>query len=92
MRVRAGWLSAFRPDPLLDTGMFDFAGCGVVHMVGGFTGLVGASVLGPRLGRFGADGRAIPMPGHSASLCVLGVFLLWFGWVRTPLSHPLFCA
>lgn len=77
-----GWLSAFRldGDVFLNTGMIDFAGCGVVHMVGGFTGLVGAWVLGPRIGRFSSDRKPVPMPGHSASLCILGVFLLWFGW------------
>jgi Amt family ammonium transporter len=75
-----GWLSAFNSNPLLGVGMIDFAGSGVVHMVGGFAGLWGAAIVGPRVGRFDADGQAIDMPGHSATLVVLGTFLLWFGW------------
>jgi ammonium transporter, Amt family len=61
-------------------GMIDFAGCTVVHMVGGFAGLAGAVVVGPRLGRFDSEGKVVPIPGHSATLCTLGTFLLWFGW------------
>lgn len=57
----------------------DFAGGTVVHCVGGLTGLVGAVVCGPRIGRF-EDGRAKPMPGHDVSSVSLGVFMLWFGW------------
>jgi Amt family ammonium transporter len=75
-----GWLSAFNGEPLLGVGMIDFAGSGVVHMVGGFAGLWGATMVGPRVGRFDADGNAVDMPGHSATLVVLGTFLLWFGW------------
>jgi Amt family ammonium transporter len=75
-----GWLSGFKADPLWDTGMLDFAGSGVVHMVGGFAGLMGALIVGPRTGRFDANGRAVAMPGHNASLVVLGTFILWFGW------------
>lgn len=60
--------------------MIDFAGCGVVHMVGGLAGLAGAAVVGPRIGRYDANGKAKDIPGHSASLALLGVFILWFGW------------
>lgn len=60
-------------------GMIDFAGCSVVHMVGGFAGLTGAVIVGPRTGRF-VDGLVAPMPGHSATLSTLGTFILWFGW------------
>lgn len=63
-----------------DEGMLDFAGCSVVHMVGGFAGLAGAVIVGPRLGRFDSEGKVVPIPGHSATLCTLGTFLLWFGW------------
>lgn len=63
-----------------DGGVLDFAGCTVVHMVGGFAGLVGAAVVGPRLGRFDSEGMVVPIPGHSATLATLGTFLLWFGW------------
>lgn len=62
------------------TNVVDFAGCSVVHMVGGFAGLSGAAVVGPRLGRFDSEGKVVPIPGHSATLCTLGTFLLWFGW------------
>eukprot|EP01025_Chloroclados_australasicus_P017297 TRINITY_DN187_c0_g1_i2.p2 TRINITY_DN187_c0_g1~~TRINITY_DN187_c0_g1_i2.p2 ORF type:complete len:472 (-),score=79.14 TRINITY_DN187_c0_g1_i2:766-2181(-) len=61
-------------------GMVDFAGCGVVHMTGGFAGMWGAALVGPRLGRFDADGTPQSIPGHNASLTILGVFILWFGW------------
>jgi Amt family ammonium transporter len=65
---------------LFGTGAIDFAGSGVVHMVGGIAGLWGALIEGPRIGRFEKDGGAITLRGHSASLVVLGTFLLWFGW------------
>ncbi len=65
--------------PLNDAGFMDFAGSAVVHGVGGFAGLAGAIVLGPRLGRF-VNGKSIPMPGHSLPIAALGVFILWFGW------------
>ncbi|KAI0566173.1 Ammonium Transporter [Gracilaria domingensis] len=64
----------------VQVGTIDFAGCSVVHMVGGFAGLVGAIVVGPRLGRFDSEGKVVPIPGHSATLATLGTFLLWFGW------------
>jgi ammonium transporter, Amt family len=61
-------------------GMFDFAGSTVVHSVGGWAALAGAMVLGPRIGKYGKDGRTMPIPGHSIALATLGVFVLWFGW------------
>mmetsp|Transcript_2810 Transcript_2810/g.8576 ORF Transcript_2810/g.8576 Transcript_2810/m.8576 type:complete len:508 (-) Transcript_2810:164-1687(-) len=70
-----GWLGS-----LFEVGVIDFAGCSVVHMVGGFAGLMGAAIVGPRMGRFDTEGNVIPMPGHSATLCTLGTFILWFGW------------
>jgi Amt family ammonium transporter len=60
-------------------GFQDFAGSVVVHAVGGFAGLAGAIVLGPRLGRF-VQGKSIPMPGHNIAFAALGVFILWIGW------------
>ncbi|XP_010527181.1 PREDICTED: ammonium transporter 1 member 1-like [Tarenaya hassleriana] len=77
-----GWASPIRSngDLLFGTGAIDFAGSGVVHMVGGIAGLWGALIEGPRIGRFGSGGSAIALRGHSASLVVLGTFLLWFGW------------
>lgn len=57
----------------------DFAGSAVVHAVGGFAGLAGAIVLGPRLGRF-VKGKSMPIPGHNLAFAALGVFILWVGW------------
>lgn len=78
-----GWLSVQptrKSDLFNDSGLVDFAGSGVVHMTGGLSGLAGAWIVGPRLGRFDADGGPREIPGHSASLALLGVFILWFGW------------
>ncbi|GMN61474.1 hypothetical protein TIFTF001_030561 [Ficus carica] len=77
-----GWGGAGRTsgDLLFSTGVIDFAGSGVVHMVGGVAGLWGALIEGPRIGRFGSNGRTVALRGHSASLVVLGTFMLWFGW------------
>ncbi|XP_031098198.1 ammonium transporter 1 member 1-like [Ipomoea triloba] len=76
-----GWASPIKASNLLfGSGVIDFAGSGVVHMVGGIAGLYGALIEGPRIGRFDHTGRAVSLRGHSASLVVLGTFLLWFGW------------
>lgn len=61
-------------------GFIDFAGSTVVHSVGGWAALAGAIVVGPRLGKFGKDGKARAIPGHSLTLAALGVFILFFGW------------
>lgn len=60
-------------------GFQDFAGSVVVHAVGGFAGLAGAIILGPRLGRY-VNGKSVPMPGHNVAFAALGVFILWVGW------------
>ncbi|GFP90109.1 ammonium transporter 1 member 2 [Phtheirospermum japonicum] len=77
-----GWAGAAKSDGnlLFGSGVIDFAGSGVVHMVGGIAGLWGAFIEGPRIGRFDHSGRSVALRGHSASLVVLGSFLLWFGW------------
>ena len=67
-----GWLSKL--------GFVDFAGSTVVHSVGGWAALVGAAVVGPRAGKFEADGKINTIPGHNIVLGALGVFILWFGW------------
>ncbi len=70
-----GWLEN------LKTGAFcDFAGSTVVHSIGGWLALAGAIVLGPRVGKYGPDGRPRAIPGHNIPLAALGVFILWFGW------------
>ncbi len=58
----------------------DFAGSMVVHSVGGWIALVGAAILGPRLGKYGKDGKSRAIPGHNLTIACLGVFILWFGW------------
>jgi Amt family ammonium transporter len=58
----------------------DFAGSGVVHMTGGIAALMGALFLGPRIGRYAADGSPRAIPGHNIPFAILGVFILWVGW------------
>ncbi len=67
-----GWLAGM--------GFADFAGSAVVHTVGGCAALVGTSMLKPRAGKYGIDGKANVIPAHSIPLASLGVFILWFGW------------
>ncbi len=67
-----GWLAQM--------GFHDFAGSTAVHMVGGVAALVGAKVLGPRIGKYSKSGKAKAIPGHSLTLGALGVFILWFCW------------
>lgn len=71
-----GWLS--------QSGFHDFAGSTAIHMVGGISALIGAAILGPRIGKFEKkNGKIVKVnafPGHSLPLGALGVFILWFGW------------
>jgi Amt family ammonium transporter len=67
-----GWLS--------ELGFHDFAGSTAVHMVGGACALVGAKILGPRIGKYGKDGKVHAFPGHNIPMGALGVFILWFCW------------
>ena len=67
-----GWLS--------DLGFLDFAGDTVVHSLGGWAALAGALILGPRIGKYGKDGKPRAIPGHNMSLAVIGLFVLWLGW------------
>lgn len=69
-----GWLSQ------MSVPFHDFAGSSVVHMVGGMAALIGASVLGPRIGKYDKNGNAKAIPGHSITLATFGVFVLWIGW------------
>jgi Amt family ammonium transporter len=75
-----GWLSAIGRNFGFGHGHVDFAGSSVVHLTGGTLALVGAQVLGPRLGKFGANGSVRAIPGHSAPMVVVGTFILAFGW------------
>ena len=67
-----GWLS--------ELNFHDFAGSTVVHSVGGWLALAGAMILGPRLGKYGPDGKPHAIPGHSIALAATGVLVLWIGW------------
>ncbi|MBQ8070739.1 MAG: ammonium transporter [Bacteroidales bacterium] len=58
----------------------DFAGSAIVHSVGGILALIGAMALGPRLGKYGKDGKSKAIPGHDLTIAALGVFILWMGW------------
>jgi len=58
----------------------DFAGSGIVHMTGGVAAFMGAFFLGPRIGKYGPDGKPRAIPGHSIPFAMLGVFILWVGW------------
>ena len=75
-----GWLSKTWDTMSLGAGYVDFAGSGVVHSVGGVAALAGAIVLGPRIGKFGADGKPKGLPGHHIPMAMLGTFILLFGW------------
>ncbi|MFM9093353.1 MAG: ammonium transporter [Acidimicrobiaceae bacterium] len=75
-----GWLSKTWATMSLGAGYVDFAGSGVVHMTGGVAALAGAMVLGPRIGKYSSDGKAMPMPGHHLPMAMLGTFILLFGW------------
>ena len=76
---KGGWISAFSSDTFKG-GMIDFAGSGVVHMVGGIAALVGAIAVGPRKGRFESKSSSKSFGAHSAPLQVLGTFILFVGW------------
>ncbi len=67
-----GWLAGL--------GFVDFAGSTVVHSVGGWAALVGAALLGARIGKYDRDGKVVPIPGHHMGYAVIGTFILWLGW------------
>lgn len=67
-----GWLSSL--------GFHDFAGSTAVHSVGGWCALIGAAIIGPRIGKYSQDGKPNAIPGHNLPLGALGTFILWFCW------------
>src|SRR4029079_2224610 len=67
-----GWLQ--------DRGFVDFAGCTQVHSIGGWAALVGVYVLGPRIGKYGPDGKLNAIPAHSFMAATIGCLILWSGW------------
>lgn len=82
--IEAGWI--WNPNGWLVTrGFHDFAGSTAIHMVGGIAALIGAIMLGPRIGKYKVDKKtgkkiAKAIPGHNLTIGALGVFILWFGW------------
>ena len=77
--VEAGWVwnsSGW----LAQLGFVDFAGSACIHTVGGISALIGAAMVGPRIGKYSKSGKPRAIPGHSLTLGALGVFILWFGW------------
>lgn len=76
--VQASW--SWGEGVLYSAGFSDFAGSTIVHSVGGWAALVGALVLGPRIGKYGRNGQVNPIPGSNLALATLGVFILWMGW------------
>lgn len=77
--IEAGWVWNTE-GWLAKLGFVDFAGSTVIHMVGGISALIGATILGARIGKYGKNGKVNAIPGHSITLGALGVFVLWFGW------------
>ncbi len=75
-----GWLASLGKSASMGFGYVDFAGSGVVHAVGGAAALAGAVVLGPRIGKFGRDGKPRTLAGHHIPMAMLGTFILLFGW------------
>ncbi len=67
-----GWLA--------ERGFRDFAGSTQVHSIGGWAGLTGAIILGPRIGKYSSKGTPLAIPGHNMSLAMIGAFVLWLGW------------
>ena len=75
-----GWLSQLGTNTGLGKGYCDFAGSGVVHAVGGITALAVCMIIGPRIGKYNRDGSSNPILGHDVSACLIGCFILAFGW------------
>jgi Amt family ammonium transporter len=75
-----GWLATLGSNFNLGHGHVDFAGSSVVHLTGGVLALVGAWIIGPRIGKYRKDGTAVPIPAHSIPMAMIGTFILAFGW------------
>ena len=77
--IEAGWVWNSQ-GWLAQLGFVDFAGSACIHTVGGISALIGAAMVGPRIGKYTKSGKPRAIPGHSLTLGALGVFILWFGW------------
>ena len=75
-----GWLASLGKNFALGHGHVDFAGSSVVHLTGGVLAFVGAKMLGPRIGKYNADGTPNAIPGHNIPWAIIGTFILAFGW------------
>ena len=75
-----GWLATLGTNFKLGHGHVDFAGSSVVHLTGGVLALVGAKILGPRIGKYNRDGSPNAIPGHNIPMAIIGTFILAFGW------------
>jgi len=75
-----GWLATLGSNFGIGHGHVDFAGSSVVHLTGGVLALVGAWIIGPRIGKYKKDGSAVPIPAHSIPMAMIGTFILAFGW------------
>jgi len=79
--VEGSWTWGGKPVPFIGELTYsDYAGSGIVHMAGAAAALAGVLLLGPRLGKYGADGSVKPIPGANLPLATLGTFILWLGW------------
>jgi len=76
--IQASW--SWGEGFLYEAGFSDYAGSTIVHSVGGWAALMGAIILGPRIGKYAKDGKVNPIPGSNLALATLGVFILWMGW------------
>ena len=77
--IEAGWVWNSN-GWLAQLGFVDFAGSACIHTVGGISALIGAAMVGPRIGKYSKSGKPRAIPGHSLTVGALGVFILWFGW------------
>lgn len=75
-----GWLAMLGKNFGLGHGHVDFAGSSVVHLTGGVLAYVGAKIIGPRIGKYGKDGKPNAIPGHNIPMAIIGTFILAFGW------------
>jgi len=87
-----GWLAQLGQNLGLGHGFVDFAGSSVIHLAGGMIGLMGATALGPRLGKYARDGRPRPIAGHNLSYVVAGSLLMAAGWFGFNIGPSLFAA
>jgi Amt family ammonium transporter len=82
-----GWLAQLGKNLGLGHGVLDYAGSSFIHMTAGFAGLAGAIVLGPRMGKYRANGAPLAIPGHHIPMAITGILILFFGWFGLTSMH-----